>query len=80
MELERDFQLPFLDVQDIQCLDNSLEYAMHRKAASKDRYIEAASQHPPSHKRSIITTLMDRANSIYEKGSWTSELHVKFIL
>jgi hypothetical protein len=24
--------------------------------------------------------LMDRANSIYEKGSWTSELHVKFIL
>jgi hypothetical protein len=80
MELERDCQLPFLDVLVIRCPDNSLGYAT-RKANHMDRYLQAASHHRSSHKRSIIITMMDSANSMRDEASWSSELqHVKLIL
>jgi hypothetical protein len=64
MELETDCQLPFLDILVNQCPNNSLGYAIYRKATHTDRYLQAASHYPPGHKRSVITVLMHRANSV----------------
>jgi hypothetical protein len=39
----------------IRCLDNSMGYAQI------GRYLQVSSHHPPAHKRSIITAIIDRA-------------------
>jgi hypothetical protein len=81
MELEKDHQLPFLDIMVNRRPDNSLGYSIYRNATHTDRYLQAASHHPPVHKRSVITTLMDRANTICDDASQASELqHVKYVL
>jgi hypothetical protein len=44
-------------------------------------HLQAASHHPPAHKRSVITTLMDRVNTICDEASQASELqHVRSVL
>jgi hypothetical protein len=48
MELDRDHQLPFLDVLVNQWLYNSLGYTVYTKATQTDRYLQAASRHPHS--------------------------------
>jgi hypothetical protein len=66
MKVGRDRQLPFLDVMVNRHLGNSLKYAVYRKATHTDR--QAASPHPPAHKRSVITTLRDGANTICDEA------------
>lgn len=61
-------------------LENSLGYAVYRKANHIDRYLQTSSYHPKAHKRSIIITLMDRTNTIWNNISWALELHVRSVL
>jgi hypothetical protein len=79
MELERDRQLPFLNILVNECLDSSFRYTMKRKTMHMDRYLQAASHHPPAHKRSVYTTLMD--SEFCDKAVRASQLqHIRFIL
>lgn len=64
MELERNRQVPFLDVLVKWHLHNLVGYAISRKSFRTDKYLQAASHNPPAHKLSTIVTLMDGANSV----------------
>ncbi|GJQ66139.1 hypothetical protein Trydic_g4204 [Trypoxylus dichotomus] len=61
MEIEEDGNLPFLDVL-VECTDsNRVGYSVYRKKTHTDRYLHATSHHHPQLKRSLINTLLRRA-------------------
>lgn len=50
------------------------------KEYDMDRYLQAVSHQPQVRKRSVITTLMDKARTISDEMSQAFELHVTFVL
>ena len=60
VELECDGVISFLDVNICRTPDGSLNTTGHRKATHTGKYLDFASHHPPSHKRSVIHTLTKR--------------------
>ena len=57
VELESDGVLPFLDVKVCRTSDCSLATTVHRKSTHTDKYLDFASHHPLSHKRSSAHTV-----------------------
>jgi hypothetical protein len=53
VELERDRELPFLDIMVIRGPEKLLGHSVFLKATHTDRYLQVASHHPPAHKRSV---------------------------
>ena len=64
LEIEKDGLLPFLDVLLHHQPDGSLHTFVYRKPTHTDRYLDFSSHHPLTHKRSVVTTLFSRANSL----------------
>ena len=81
METELEGKLPFLDVLVIKKPTGELGHTVYRKATHTDRYLNANSNHHPAQKRTVIKTLLNRANKIAEPEYLGQELdHLKTVL
>ena len=60
-ELENESMLPFLDLKIIRQSEGNLKFKIHRKPTHSNRYLDAESNCPMSHKTSVIRSLVDRA-------------------
>ncbi|KAJ8936152.1 hypothetical protein NQ318_010563 [Aromia moschata] len=74
METEKDGVLPFLDVLGKRTNNNKLAHGVYRKKTHTDRYLNAASHHHPQQKRSLIKTLVHRAETMCDDESRPEEL------
>ena len=77
-EVEKNNQLPFLDVLMKREEDGSISTSVYRKPTHTDQYLQYSSHHPLSHKLSVIRTLFSRADVLssdaLEKTS--EDLHI----
>ena len=62
-ETESNGCLPFLDVLISHQSDGSIQTSVYRKGTHTDRYLDYDSHHPLSHKKSVASTLMNRAHT-----------------
>jgi hypothetical protein len=74
MEKEEDGHLPFLDTDIYRKLDDSLGHRVYRKPTHTNLYLHHNSQHHPSHKLSVLTSLIHRATAICDQDSLNQEL------
>ncbi|KAJ8937049.1 hypothetical protein NQ318_012355 [Aromia moschata] len=74
METEKDGVLPFLDLPFLDTNNNKLVHGVYRKKTHTDRYLNAASHNHPQQKRSLIKTLVHRAETICDDESRPEEL------
>ncbi|XP_043263261.1 uncharacterized protein LOC122403673 [Colletes gigas] len=74
VEIEKNQQIPFLDVLVNRKHDGTLGHKAYRKPTHTDRYLQASSHHHPSQKVSVISSLITRAVSISEPSSLQQEL------
>ena len=72
-------KIPFLDTEILLNDDASLTTRVYRKPTHTNQYLNWQSNHPLEHKRSVVRTLIQRANTLppneEEKKSETA--HVK---
>ena len=73
--------LPFLDTITTRS-GTLLEVNVHRKPTHTDRYLDFNSHHPMCHKRSVVSTLLRRAQNILltQKGKREETKRVKAVL
>ena len=71
-EMESNGCLPFLDVLMSRQPDGSIRTSVYRKGTHTDRYLDYNSHHPLSHKKSVASTLKNRAHT---HSSTTSSLN-----
>ena len=62
-EMESNGCLPFLDVLMSHQPDGSIQTSVYRKGAHTDCYLDYNSHHPLSHKKSVASTLINRAHT-----------------
>ena len=74
VEIEKDNELPFLDVLVYKKNDGTLGHKIYRKPTHTNRYLHAQSNHAPSQKNSLINTLIVRANRVCDKNSIKNEI------
>ena len=72
-------KIPFLDTEIVLNDDASLTKRLYRKSTHTDQYLNWYSNHPLEHKRSVVRTLIQRANTIpsNEQGKKAETTHVK---
>ncbi len=63
MELEKDKQLPFLDVMVTRTTNGDLTTTVYRKATTTSIRLHLSSNHPIGHKASCLRALFNRINS-----------------
>ena len=64
VERETDRKLAFLDTCAHRTIKGKLETDVYRKSTHTDKYLLFNSHHPRSHKMSVATTLLSRAESL----------------
>ena len=64
VERETNGKLPFLDTYVQRTTDGKLETVAYRKPTHTDKCLPFNSHHPRSHKRSVVTTLFQRAENL----------------
>ena len=64
VEVEKDNQIPMLDVLIKKKEDGHIETAIYRKKTHTDQYLNFRSHHPLHHKLGVVRTLLDRKDSI----------------
>jgi hypothetical protein len=69
MEKEEDGHLPFLDIDIYRKLNGSLGHRVYRKPTHTNLYLHHNSHHHPSHKHSVLTSLIHRATAICDQDS-----------
>ena len=74
METEKDDKLTFLDVLVKKKLDGLLGHTMYRKPTHTDLYLHANSEHHPTQKQAVMSTLVHRAKMICDAESLEEEL------
>ena len=62
-EEESDGCLAFLDVLIKHKENGTISTSVHRKSTHTDKYLDFSSHHPLSHKKAVVTTLLNRASS-----------------
>ncbi|GJQ85034.1 hypothetical protein Trydic_g3695 [Trypoxylus dichotomus] len=75
IEIEEDSNSSFLDVLVEGTDSNKLGHSMYRKKIHTDRYLDAISHRHPQRKRSLINTLLRRAEKISDEHHGNSEIH-----
>ena len=82
IEAEQDGQLPFLDILVIVNDDGTPKTKIYRKPTHTDQYLNWDSNHHLDHKRSIVRTLLRRAETIVSEPHDVKEelKHVKKVL
>ena len=68
VERESEGQLPFLDVLLTREDDGSISTSVFRKATHTDQYLAYESHHPTAHKKAVVRTLMNRAETLSSSG------------
>lgn len=80
MEVEKNGQLPFLDILISKKTDGTLGHAVYRKKTHTDLYLYGTSHHHPSQRRGVLNTLFHRAFAISDCNNLPEELdHLKRI-
>ena len=64
VEHETDRKLPFSDTCVQRTTDGKLKTVVYRKPTRTDKYLSFNSHHPRSHKKSVVTTLFQRAENL----------------
>jgi hypothetical protein len=64
MELEKNNNMPFLDVLIHRKRDGYFGHEVYRKKTHTERYLHANSHHHPSHKMTVLNTLTMRVVKI----------------
>ncbi|XP_072384440.1 uncharacterized protein [Diabrotica undecimpunctata] len=81
MELEKNEQLPFLDVLIIKKENGHIGHTVYRKPIHTDRYLHADSHHHPAQLHSVIKILMTRSERLTEEEHKNKEMqNVKLAL
>ena len=81
IEKEQDGQLPFLDTCVLVTEDGSLKTKFYHKPTNTDHYLNWVSIHHLEHKRSLVHTLLRRAETVVSQPSDREEVkHVKTAL
>ena len=69
METEQNSQLPFLDTLTQRNSNNTISVRVYRKSAHTDQYLKFTSHHLTRAKKSVITSLFNRAKNIISNPS-----------
>jgi hypothetical protein len=69
MEVEQQGTLPLLDVLVKRRLDDSLGHSVYKKPIHTDLNLHAKSEHHPSKKRAVLSTLVRRAKTLCDPGT-----------
>ena len=69
METEQNSQLPFLDTLILRNIDNTISVRVYRKSTQTDQYLKFTSHHLARAKKSVITSLFDRAKNVISNPS-----------
>ena len=72
---------PFLDTTTIRA-NGRIKVNLYRKPTHTDKYLDFYSHHPAQHKRSVVNTLLDRAEKIpsTNRGKRKEKQHVMKVL
>jgi hypothetical protein len=73
-EMERNNNLPFLDIDIYHKPDGSLGHKVYRKPMHTNLHLNSNSHHNPSNKQAVLSTLVHRAQSLCVQESLHSEL------
>ncbi|XP_028418418.1 uncharacterized protein LOC114544426 [Dendronephthya gigantea] len=81
IEMEQDNKLAFLDTITYR-KDGHIQIKVYRKTTHTDKYLDFNSHHPATHKRSVVNTLLDRADNIpsTRNGKRKERKHVMKVL
>jgi hypothetical protein len=81
-EPEVDNKLPFLDTQINLQDDSSIQVSIYRKPTHTDQYLNFNSNHHLEHKRSVVRTLLNRADTLVTTPSEQNKekTHVRTVL
>ena len=81
-ELEEDGKLAFLDVQIHVMEDGGIKTSVYHKATHTDQYLNGLSHHPLEHKRSVVRSLINRADNIIstEEDTTMEKEHIRKVL
>ena len=78
MEVEKNGRLPFLDILIYRRENGRLGHSVYRKPTHTDLYLNGRSHHPPSQRRSVLSTLFHRARAISDSDCLAQEInHLK---
>ena len=78
MEIEKDGELPFLDILVYKKQNGGLGHKVYRKPTHTNLYLNGGSHHHPAQKQAVISSLIHRARNISDDNNLPGELrHLK---
>ena len=64
VEKEKESKLAFLDTMTTRDNTNTIQVSVYRKPTHTNKYLDFNSHHPTTHKRSVVNSLLNRADNI----------------
>jgi hypothetical protein len=75
VEKETENKLAFLDTMTTRDHTNTIQVSVYRKPTHTNKYLDFNSHHPTTHKRSVINSLLNRADIIPTSTSGKRKEH-----